>query len=221
MKKIIVLLCILICFSMVSTSAFAAEAVSLGIVGESVINSSVPNYFVDFTNNEVQHSLGHTNQVTIEYCDGYTKLTSTGPDPYLNLVAPEGDLLDNRYIVIVYRTTSSGGGEIFSAKNDGAPMSQASSNHVDWASYNTDGEWHHMVVDINSMCQKGTRFVSFRYDPITNNVAGAVMEIKCIAGFSSLNDANSFNLEEYWNYLNADPVWEQPEFVEQQVSAED
>ena len=221
MKKIIVLLCIIICISVAVTSVVAAEIVSRGVVGESVINSSIPNYYLDFTDSEVQDSLDYSNQLNIEYYDGYTRLTSTGTDPYFYIAPPEGELLNNRYIVIVYRTSSAAGGEFYASKNDGSPMSQANSNHVDWPSYNATGDWETIVVDLYWMCQSGTEYVKFRYDPFTGVEAGAVIDIKCIAGFSTSKNANGFNFEEYYNYLHADPIWEQPEFVEQQVSADD
>ncbi len=217
-KILIVLLCALLCLSIICTSALAYEAVSQAARA----SEDSPNYFLNFTDKQIEYDLGVTNQVNINFFDGYTQFVATGNDSHVYLPAPSGNLSDNRYIVIVFRTSYAGGGELYAAKDDGVPMGESNSTHVSWSSWEGNGEWQTKIIDIYSMCQSGTQFINFRFDPFTGNRYGATIDIKCIAGFSSAQAAEAFNLDEYLTSSEASTsAWLKPEYKEMQLSPED
>lgn len=207
MKRVfLVSTCAILIISMLcaSTVVFAASA--------EADNSYDPNYFLDFTTDKVISSLGAVKDVSIESLDGYTRLVAETNDPYIYLPVPEGVPSENRYLAIVYRTTSVGGGEIYCEKDDRIPMGETAATRVGWTSWANDGNWHTKIVDISSVCQSGTKFINFRFDPLAAHTVGASIDIKCIAGFDTIAKARAFSLEDYLAELNAPPTWEEPDY---------
>ena len=214
-RKFMALVCIMLCLSLGSC------LVVFGVIDSNAANTTVPNYFLNFTNSEIEYDLGVTNQLNVEFADGYTKMTSMGTDPHIYLPVPSGNVKDNRYILIIFRTTSAGGGELYCAKDDGIPMGESDSTRLSWSSWEATGEWQTMILDISNMCQSGEKFTNFRFDPFAGNSVGSFIDIKCIAGFSSRSAAEGFDLDEYINYLATHPVWEQHQYREMKTRSGD
>ena len=213
-KRIITIISIVLCV------AFVSSLIVIGIIADDV-NTSIPNYFLNFTNNNIEYDLGVANQLNITYADGYATMTAKGLDPHVYLPTPGGKVTDNRYMLIVYRTTFSGGGEFYASKNDGVSMGESSSTHMTWSSWNCTGDWQTKIIDISALCSGGDKFTAFRIDPFFNNPTGTTIDIKCIAGFATEQEAKRFNLDEYLNYLSVNGDWEQPKYVEMETTPED
>lgn len=211
-KKLIILLCTLICLFV---------ACGFIVLGANSGNTTIPNYFLDFTSSNVHFDLGVTNQVEVDFKDGYTTMVANGTDPYVYLPAPEGELSKHRYVLIMFRTTSAGGGEIYCAKDDGIPMGQSELTHTSWSSWEATGDWQTKIIDISSMCTSGTEFINFRFDPFTNNTKGASIDIKCIASFASESDAKGFDLDKYLKSQSVNDSWQQPEYREMETTPDD
>ena len=197
-------------------------------VGNKTFNTTSPNYFIDFTDSEVEYQmLGEYNMshMYFEADGGYVKMSATTGDPYVYLETPKCDSVDVQYIAIVYRTNISGGGEIYVSKSTGEQMSQETM--VSWASYIGDGQWNMTVVDISKLCGTDVTFTNFRLDPYHSQNAGAAIDIKCVAGFTTKSDAENFDFEEYESYLEAeeegaaDVVWTAPEYKEKGFTVDD
>ena len=210
-----VLLCILICTS------FIAGLVVVGVINARASDSTTPNYFLNFTDREIEPELGVQNQLQLTFVNGYTEMMAMGKDSHIYLPAPEGAPSLVRYILIIFRSTSAGGGEIYCSKNDGISMGQGDSTHVAWSSWEATGEWQTKIIDISQVCESGEYFTNFRFDPFTDNDYGATIDIKCIAGFASRNDAKGFNLDAYLEKLSEKPVWEQPVYKDMQTTPDD
>lgn len=210
------ILCVMLCLSIIAPSALLGA-----VAAQDEDGAPSPNYFLNFTEDSTQSQLGRMNQVTVEFADGYTTFTADGVDPYVFLPAPDGVPANNRYILIVYRTDSAAGGEIYSAKDDGIGMGEHGSTHVSWQSWEGDGAWRTKIIDISSMCESGTKFIDFRFDPLCGDCQGSSIDIKCIAGFSSLHDASAFSLDAYLESLNAPPEWNEPEYNVPEVNEGD
>ena len=213
-KRAIAIISIVLCI------AFVGGMIDLSVIADTT-DTSIPNYFANFTNNKIRSELSIINQVEITFADGYATMTATGVDPYVYLPVPEGELMNNRYMLIVYRTTDQGGGEFFAEKNDGITMGQTDSTHMTWSSWNGNGDWQTKIIDISALCTSGTKFTAFRIDPFFNNPYGATIDIKCIAGFATEQDAKSFDHEEYINYVAVNGTWKQPAYVEMASVADD
>lgn len=243
MKKVItVALVTVLCLATIA-SAFASlsfkkssdDAVAIDnlalTVGDKSFSTTAPNYFVELSNIDSQTLiLGEYNMSHTYFANdgGYTKMTATTGDPYVHLDPPHCDSTDVRYIVIVYRTNISGGGEIYVSKSNGEQMSQ--NTMVSWNGYNGNGQWNQIIVDISALCQSGITFTNFRLDPFHSQAAGASIDIKGIAGFATRADAEAFNFNQYISYLDAyysyeDPNqnsgFEAPKYEEREFSVED
>ena len=214
-KTLSAILCIALVISVFST------AIVMALSASASGNTAEPNYFVDFTSDQVTSLISLANQVDITCANGYTTLTSTGLDPYFFLPNPEGAPIKSRYILIVYRTNESVGGEIYVTRNDGAAMGEDSSTKIKWNTWENDGNWHTMIIDIYDMCQGGTQFTAFRFDPFSNKM-GASMDIKCIAGFETLNAAQSFNIDAYLaGPSEGTGGWQIPAYQEKESTEDD
>lgn len=129
--------------------------------------------------------------------EGYVTFTATGDDPYFKFgdaYAPKGNGTDLAYAVIKYRTTAKiGKGEFFTNRSGGAHWGE-NGTHVDWR-YNTDGEWHAVVIDCTSAWGKAANetLYAFRLDPLASGAkAGDTIDIAYIRFYASEDDARAF-----------------------------
>ena len=174
-------------------------------VGDRNFATTAPNYFLNLKDSSVAASalLSENNMTHTYYTDegGYVNMKATSGDPHIYVEAPGCDSMDVQYIVLVYRTKTAGGGEIYVSKSTGEQMSQATM--ANWDNYNANSQWNHIVIDISKLCKKGVTFTNFRLDPYHSKGAGVSIDIKCIAGFATKSDAESFNYDQYISYLDA------------------
>ena len=173
-------------------------------VGDKTFATTKPNYFLDWANSDVVQSasLSENNMTHTYYSTegGYTTMSATAGDPFIYIEAPKCDSMDVQYIVFVYRTNTAGGGEIYVSMSTGEQMSQ--NTMVNWNNYNNNNQWNSLVVDISKLCQSGRTFTNFRFDIFHSKGAGVSIDVKCIAGFATKEDAQNFNYDQYISYLD-------------------
>lgn len=180
-------------------------------VGDQTFATTEPNYFLEFSNSDIEFQMLGEYNMTHTYVSsegGYTRMNATSGDPFIYLEAPTCDSTLVKYMVIVYRTNTKGGGEFYVSKSTGEQMSQ--STMVSWDNYTADGNWNQVIVDISSLCKNGVTFTNFRYDPFHSKGAGVTIDVKGIAGFATKADAENFNFNQYVSYLDAYYSYEDP-----------
>lgn len=197
-------------------------------VGDKTFATTSPNYFLDFSSPDIDMQISGEYNMSYRVVDsdgGYVKMTASTGDPYIFLETPKCDSMEIKYISIVYRTNTSGGGEIYVSKSTGEQMSQ--NTMVSWDNYIGDGQWHMTVVDISKLCKSGVTFTHFRFDPYHSKDQGASIDIRCIAGFASKSDAEGFNFDQYKSYLEAEAEgslnveWDAPAYKDKTFTVDD
>lgn len=160
----------------------------------------------DFTENipDVVAHFGLNELMMVEVSsaatNGYVTFTATGDDPYFKFGdahAPQGNGTDLAYAVIKYRTTAKiGKGEFFTNRSGGAQWGQGGT-HVEWP-YQTDGEWHAVVVDCTAAWGKAANetLYAFRLDPLASGAkAGDSIDIAFIRFYAKEDQARAFAAE--------------------------
>ena len=112
--------------------------------------------------------------------DGYATLTSTDGDPYLALVPLDSNYDAAQYLLIVYRTTSDQQGQIFVGSAGG----WTGANDQFTFSYEGDGKWHAIVVDLKlSQNVTSDTLTYLRWDFFAGN--GGSIDVAYAAFFTS------------------------------------
>lgn len=181
-----------------------AEAEEAAAFAKSLDNFSTltPNYLADFSDRYTTFQ-NEANMFHTFVGNQYVRMTSSTGDPNIWLPTPMCDSKDMRYVVLVYRTNTASQGEIYVHRSDGAAMSQTT--RVGWTWENTSGIWTSQILDLNSIAVDGVSYTAFRLDPLT--VAGKTIDLRCVAGFATPEDATAFALL-YNGYTTPDPSYE-------------
>lgn len=117
----------------------------------------------------------------------YVTFRALNNDPFVHLRATTATIAD-KYILIKYRTTDAGGGQIYF-------KSAEPSVSINW---NTDGEWNTVIVDATSAGTNWTNKSIFRFDPLHSHgveLLGCSIDVQYIAFFASEDAALQFEQE--------------------------
>ncbi|MBE6648774.1 MAG: hypothetical protein E7614_04560 [Ruminococcaceae bacterium] len=176
------------------------------------------NYFVDFTKEECLSQFYWPN--AIEYTfnqEGYVSFKALSHDPYVRIQTPTCTSYKMKYLYILYKSSESTPAQLFVDRSDGMFMGQTGS-YFEYNLEKTD-EFKTLILDIGSLCVKDVYITSLRIDPST--IEGVTVDIKYIAGFETLENAEKFNAYDYnESRINeaGQVEWDDPEYVEQVVS---
>ena len=168
------------------------------------VTEQYPSTFAyDFTGQipDVKAQFGLNELMMVEVSpaatEGFVTFTAKGDDPYFKFgdeFNPTGKGTELAFAVIRYRTTAAiGKGEFFTNRSGGAQWG-ADGTHVEW-SYNTDGQWHCVVVDCTSAWGKAANetLYAFRFDPLASGAtAGDSIDVAYIRFFQSEDNARAF-----------------------------
>ena len=217
-----------------------ALALTLGIplvFSAAAEDVTIPSHIYDFTDPDILPSITGTGNLRYEIMEGsYCTFTALANDPALNLDYPRINTSDAAYIRIEYRTTSKHMGEIYVARDDGVSFSQEPDSHLEWR-WESDGQWQTLILRCDCWADlENVTFTQFRFDPLHEHSGvheGDSIDIRYFAMFATEEDAKSFDLEAYHNYLakqeqeseEAETLpkteWPDPEFVDNTPGADD
>ncbi len=166
-------------------------------------NSKAPTYYQDFTKSDIVNTFKDVYSVNLEFVnEGFTRFTALSGDPYVDFAAPNLLATKMKYVAIEYRTSVKTKGEFYVdiVNSDGSTVANRGQNgtNISWSwgeATGPDGEFKKIVVDISSLCKSGQTFKAFRFDAATTN--NAVVDVKYVATFSKLSDAEAFTLDNY------------------------
>lgn len=212
-------------------------AIQLPVTAEApTFDTSDPVVLYDFSTSEIGLSITNAYNFNYEFADeGYMAITTLGDDPSMHLPVPTVTCKQLAYAVIFQRTTSKRQGEFYIDRSDGKAMGQPGTNVK--FNQNSSGEWSKTIADC-SIWADGADDVcptAFRYDPLQLNVPqGEKIEVKYVAFFTTLEDAERFDFEVYKEKLayekdqneqeenSAQKVeWPDPEYKEVETVPED
>ncbi len=176
-----------------------AEAFAGSLAGFSTLT---PNYMADFSDEYITFQ-NESNMFHTFVGSQYVRMTSSTGDPNVWLPTPMCDSTDMRYVVLVYRTSTASSGEFFVHRSDGAAMGP--DTRVGWTWANTAGVWSTQTVDLGSIALEGESYTAFRLDPLT--VAGKTIDLRCVAGFATPEDAAAFSAK-FSGYTTSAPSYE-------------
>lgn len=164
-----------------------------------VFDTSDPLALYDFTTDEIGVSMSNVNNFTYEFSDeGYVSITALGDDPSMWLPTPKVGCNKLAYAVIMQRTTSTKQGEFYVHRSDGKQMGEAGTNVK--FDQDSSGEWAKSIADCSvwTDTDDSVTFTGFRYDPLQLNVTeGERIDVKYVAFFETLEDAERFDLDTY------------------------
>jgi len=188
------------------------------IHNETVPNEEAPSYFFDFTKEECTKEF--FNVYGIEYSfqkEGYVRFKSLDNDPHLSIRTPKLFSKSMRYVRIEYRANQDMYAELVVNRSDGIWMGLHGS--VRPFEFKKQEDFGFIIVDADILCADKVYFTEFRIDPMVE--PNLTIDIKYIAGFDTLEDAQSFDAKNFKgervNYA-VDAEWSTPEYVEQVVS---
>ena len=247
-KKLLIILVTVLALLMMGSVVLTALSVAKGSDGfasgkysfdllteEKTFNTTTPVFMYDFTSDAIQSTFANTMNMAVTMGEGYTTFTATANDPYTWIQTPSCKPSEAKYAVILYRTTASYKGEFFCARSDNGAMGTAGTNQQ-WV-WNPSGNWETIVITNEAwMNAKDTvTFDIFRIDPLEGGVkAGASIDMKYVAFFTSEEDAKGFNYDEYLAKLaweeeqkkaeeeaNKNVSWPDPTYKDMETTAED
>ncbi len=188
------------------------------IHNKTMLSEDFPNYFVDFSSKETMDQFYWINNVEYSYQEeGYVSFKALTFDPFLCLKRPNILSEKMKYLRIVYRSSENTNAELHVSRSDGTMMGQNGAYFI-YEIEKTE-EFKTLILDISPMCAKDVSFTEFRIDPTI--AEGITVDIKYIAGFETLEKAESFDLQKFKvGRINkpGDVEWDTPEYVEQVVS---
>ncbi len=204
-KKLLTALALVLAFLMMG-SAFATIITLVISAEDKTFNTTTPVFLYNFTTDDIQTSFANTANMTVSMGEGYTTFTATADDPSTWLQTPTCKPCEAKYAMIVYRTTANYLGEFFCTRSDNGVMGSAGTNQQ-W-SWNASGEWETILVSMDTWknASEDITFSIFRIDPLQGGVkVGSSIDIKYCAFFTTEEDANGFDFDEYMAKL----TWEE------------
>ncbi len=157
--------------------------------------TTLPNELMDFTTNELQMHFTNVYNLKAELKDGYTTFTMLGGDPSTWMKAPSCSLNQAQYVKIKYRTEVAGQGAIYCTTNVDGILSSP----INWE-WTNSGDWETVVFHVNDWQNTNAdiSFEVFRFDIFEfGGKNNADLDIQYIAYFSTEEDAEGFDYEEY------------------------
>ncbi len=199
--------------------------------GEITCGTSIPNFFYDFKDGDVE-SIGNANHMTAEETDNGVLLTATADDPNINLDPPAGKCSELMYMSVLFRSKfniTQRYAEIYYATESRALAEQYKNK---WIWNTSEGEWVSQVITLGKWEGLDEELVTLRFDPIASNSQvdveeGEYIEISCIAFFGDKAEAERFDSAVYREYIEAlrnsekDTGWKKPEYKEIKALAAD
>ncbi len=178
------------------------DDLSVSASDSTTFETSKPNLLYDFSLAETSDDFQHGHDTTHSEQDGYYTFTITGSDPYVWLGQPGVKCADAQYAKILYRTSLPAQGEFFVQRSDNVQMGQEGS-HIDWK-WDATGEWETITLHCGAWANANASINIMRLDPMANGAfvnGQTTIDIAYIAFFTTEEDANNFNLEEYKKYI--------------------
>ena len=234
-KKFVTHLAMILAVLMTVSTCALAITLAIGAADDRTFDTSTPVFIHDLSTSALHGTFVSTMNMTISKGDGYTTFTATADDPYTLLQTPTCKPSEAKYVNIRYRTTAARRGELFCTRSDKTTMGSSGTNQQ-W-SWNPSGEWETIVVSIDAWKDAGDNvtFSLFRIDPLQSNVrAGESIDIQYYAYFTTEEDANAFDFDEYKAMLaweeeqkqaaenaSKEVEWPDPTYVEMETTEED
>jgi hypothetical protein len=122
----------------------------------------------------------------------YIHLVTNGGDPYIAVVPIGSSFILPQYISISYRTNTNTKGQLFIGSGNG----WTGAGDVFGIEWITDGEWHHMLIDlttvnISSIVDGKIGYARFDFfDCLANE--GVYFDVEYFAFFESVEKANAY-----------------------------
>ena len=230
-KKYVTYLAVILAVLMTVSTCALTVTLIIGAAGGSdapTFDTSTPVFIHDLSTNDLHSSFTGTMHMAVTMGDGFTTFKATEDDPYTLIQAPTCKPNEAKYVNIRYRTTAARKGELFCTRSDNGTMGSSGTNQQwDW---NPSGEWETIVVSVDAWKNAGDNvtFSLFRIDPLQGNVqAGETIDIQYYAYFTTEEEANAFDFDEYkamlaWEENASKEVeWPDPTYVEMETTDED
>ncbi len=149
-----------------------------------------------FSDPDLITELSYKQLVEATMGDGYVSLHATGLDTYVTAI-PMGtsDGPSGKFLAIKYRTSTAADtqGQVFI----GSEMAWSGQGDTCDINYNSDGEWHVVIVDLSSVAKYTANAQYLRFDFFKDGT-GKSLDVAYLAFFASAAEA-----EAYEAYLNA------------------
>lgn len=164
-------------------------------------NTTTPSQLIDFSNDITLTTFTNVYHMSVDVGDGYYAFGQTDGDPGTWLETPRATLADCQYMSITYRTTVSSPASFYYNTSDNAET------FVETWSWNATGDWVTQVIHLPKWgaAEAEIGFGYLRFDFFESGRNGDVVDVKHMAFFANVEEANGFNYDEYiakleWEY---------------------
>ena len=178
------------------------DDLSVSASDSTTFDTSKPNLIYDFSLDSASEEFQNGHDTVHTENEGYYTFRIDGGDPYVWLGKPGIKGTEAKYARIFYRTDLPAQGEFFVQRNDGVEMGHNGS-HMSW-NWDATGEWETIIIHCDAWGNSNASLNILRLDPMANGAfvnGQTTIDIAYIAFFSTEEDANNFNLEEYKKYV--------------------